>query len=77
MSPVDPRRTPWEVAHIPVPAMDKVHSWDFLLVWWLSIHLPMRGTWVGSLVGELRFHMQGHVLELLSLRPRLRPKAAK
>lgn len=30
MSPVDPRRTPWEVAHIPVPAMDKVHSWDFL-----------------------------------------------
>lgn len=30
MSPVDPGRTPWEVARIPVPAMDKVHSWDFL-----------------------------------------------
>lgn len=39
-----------------------------LLVWWLSIHLPMRGTRVRSLVGELRFRMQGHVLHLLTLR---------
>ena len=28
-----------------------------LLVQWLRIHLPMKGTWVQYLVGELRSHM--------------------
>ena len=29
----------------------------FLVVQWLRIHLVMQGTWVWSLVGELRSHM--------------------
>ena len=28
-----------------------------LVVHWLKIHFPMQGTWVQSLVGELRSHM--------------------
>jgi hypothetical protein len=32
-------------------------SGDFLMVWWLRIHLAMQGTRVYSLVGELRVHM--------------------
>ena len=28
-----------------------------LVVQWLRIHLPMQGTWVRSLIGELRSHM--------------------
>ena len=28
-----------------------------LMVQWLRIHLPVQGTQVGSLVGELRFHL--------------------
>ena len=28
-----------------------------LVVLWFAIHLPMQGTQVRSLVGELRFHM--------------------
>ena len=30
---------------------------NFLVVQCLRIHFPMQGTWVWSLVGELRFHM--------------------
>ena len=29
----------------------------FLVVQWIQVHLPMQGTWVWSLVGELRSHM--------------------
>ena len=29
-----------------------------LVIQWLAIHLPMQGTQVQSLVGELRSHMQ-------------------
>ena len=32
---------------------------DFLVVQWLRIRLPMQGTWVRSLVRELRCHMPG------------------
>ena len=31
-------------------------GWDFLVVQWLRIHLPMQGTWVQSLVRGLRSH---------------------
>ena len=31
----------------------------FLVVQWLRICLPMQGTWVESLVQELRYHMLG------------------
>ena len=30
---------------------------DSLVVQWLRIKLPMQGTWVQPLVGELRYHM--------------------
>ena len=30
---------------------------NFLVVQWIKVHLPMQGTWVWSLVGELRSHM--------------------
>ena len=33
------------------------HAGTSLAVQWLRIHLPMQGTWVRSLVGELRSHM--------------------
>ena len=29
---------------------------DFLAVQWIRIHLPVQGTWVRSLDGELRSH---------------------
>ena len=32
-------------------------SWESPGHWWLRIHLPVLGTWVWSLVGELRSHM--------------------
>ena len=36
-----------------------------LVVWWLRIHHPMQGTWIRSLLGELRSHMPGaHALQL-------------
>ena len=28
------------------------HDWTCLVVQWIRIHLPMEGTWVGSLVRE-------------------------
>ena len=31
----------------------------FLVAQWLRICLPMQGTWVESLVQELRYHMLG------------------
>ena len=31
----------------------------FLVVQWLRLCLPMQGTWVESLVQELRYHMLG------------------
>ena len=34
----------------------KVITGTSLVVQWLRIHLPMQGTWVQSLVGELRSH---------------------
>ena len=47
---------------------------DFPVVQWLRICHPNQGTWVGSLVGELRFHMlRGNLvgtLQLLSPRSR-------
>ena len=35
----------------------KLHPGTSLVVWWLRIHLCMQGTWVQSLVGELRPHL--------------------
>ena len=48
----------------------KILSGTSLVVQWLRIHLPMQGTWVRSLVGELRSHMpwgnEAHMSPLLS-----------
>ena len=35
-----------------VKQMEKVGSWDFLVVWWMRIRLPVPGTRVQSLVPE-------------------------
>ena len=41
---------------LPVPQIKRKIGAS-LVVQWLRIHLPMQGTWVPSLVRELRSHM--------------------
>ena len=52
-----------------------------LMVHWLRSCLPVQGTWVQSLRGELRSHMawgnEAHEPQSRACRPRLRPNAAK
>ena len=49
-----------------------------LVVQWLRIHLPMQGTWVQSLVEELRSHMprggKAHMLQWRAHRTQPRPR---
>ena len=40
-----------------MPLNKNKQNGTFLEVQWLRNHLPMQGTWVQSLVGELRCHM--------------------
>ena len=76
---------PWEVAHIPVPAMDKVHSLD-LLAGLVVKHPPSNEGNVGSITGwgakipharscAETTEPEGH--DLRDCVSQLRPKAAK
>ena len=42
--------------------------WTSVVVQWLRIFLPMQGTWVQSLVGELRSHVQQPQVLMLQLK---------
>ena len=48
--------TNWEL-NFPSLVVETVIFQDFLVVQWLRICLPVQGTWVLSLVGELRSHI--------------------